>query len=372
VPEKDDFDDAAGEDASKDDYFVLADDQGNVTVGYMLRQGVGSLLSYNGVDAPILPEHDETVYPYATVVWHELSSVQYLTLYLTAERPYADTDSMAFSGALRLPIASSVKTYVCEYADGDAANSTWVFESEETLERLLSFYPVRWTNYDLLNRLGHTVLKASEPDPAGFGITSYNTETTEFKAIGWRRVSWHTTGENAGTITVKDWTDAASEGWNYFKHLRACTRKRLCFYAYEVFPNKFLWVSDIKAEHPYSDAFPSGQGFYLPPIAPGDKLRVTVDGETRVLTVCISERTGGGTSVFFGNSQVMDEYHDSLNEEPLGGYYLTPNYVEDYDYFFYCTHGELIWAGMINGYDIVNFITRKNEERNYHVTIERL
>ena len=70
-----------------------------------------------------------------------------------------------------------------------------------------------------------------------FEITYYDPVTTEFKAKGWRRVSYHTTGENAGTYTRDNFRYAESGGWNYLKNIRMCTREKLYYNGVEVWPN---------------------------------------------------------------------------------------------------------------------------------------
>lgn len=75
-----------------------------------------------------------------------------------------------------------------------------------------------------------------------FEITYYDPVTTEFKAVGWRRVSKHTTGENAGKITRDNFTRVESGGWNYLKNIRSCTREKLYYKGVEVWPNN-LYVA---------------------------------------------------------------------------------------------------------------------------------
>lgn len=72
-----------------------------------------------------------------------------------------------------------------------------------------------------------------------FRITWYNPITTEFRAVGWRRVSKHTSGELAGTIEQKDFTTDESDGWNYLCNIRACTRSTLYYNGVEIWPNNY-------------------------------------------------------------------------------------------------------------------------------------
>ena len=70
-----------------------------------------------------------------------------------------------------------------------------------------------------------------------FEITWYDPVTTEFRAKGWRRVSYHTTGEHADTYTTDDFTTQESGGWNYLKNIRMCTRAALYYNGVEIWPN---------------------------------------------------------------------------------------------------------------------------------------
>lgn len=89
-----------------------------------------------------------------------------------------------------------------------------------------------------------------------FSIIDYDPATTEFKAIGWRRVSWHTTGESAGTFSTKSFLDEASTGWNYLNNIRRCTRETLYYNDVEVWPN-----------NPYAGLW-NYNGMFLPPLPP--------------------------------------------------------------------------------------------------------
>lgn len=83
---------------------------------------------------------------------------------------------------------------------------------------------------------------AKDTQNSPFTITSYDPITTEFKAKGWRRLSYHTTGEQAGTWTYDDFTDTESGGWNYLKNIRSCSRDKLYYNGVEVWPNNlYTW-----------------------------------------------------------------------------------------------------------------------------------
>lgn len=69
-----------------------------------------------------------------------------------------------------------------------------------------------------------------------FRITEFNPATTDFKATGWRRLSWHTTGEKAGTWSYDDFSASTSGGGNYLKHIISSTRKNLYFSGMNVWP----------------------------------------------------------------------------------------------------------------------------------------
>lgn len=81
---------------------------------------------------------------------------------------------------------------------------------------------------------------AKDTQNSPFVITGYDPITTEFKAKGWRRLSYHTTGEQAGTWTYDDFTDTESGGWNYLKNIRSCSREKLYYNGYEVWPNPIV------------------------------------------------------------------------------------------------------------------------------------
>lgn len=71
-----------------------------------------------------------------------------------------------------------------------------------------------------------------------FTITEYDSETTEFKATGWLRVAYHTTGEYARQVTIDDFRTTASEGWNYLKNIRETTRGIFYYNGEQVWPTK--------------------------------------------------------------------------------------------------------------------------------------
>lgn len=84
----------------------------------------------------------------------------------------------------------------------------------------------------------HINLLAYNPaSPSGFTITSYDPITTNFAAVGWRRLSYHTTGELAGQWTYDDFSTTASSGGNFLKNIIQCSREKLYYNGAEVWPN---------------------------------------------------------------------------------------------------------------------------------------
>ena len=96
-----------------------------------------------------------------------------------------------------------------------------------------------------------------------FEITSYNPINTDFAAKGAVRLAYHTTGENAGKWTHDNFYDTPSKGWNYLKNIRSCTRDKLYYKGYEVWPddseyraslggNKVVWDCTIPENPVYA------------------------------------------------------------------------------------------------------------------------
>lgn len=109
----------------------------------------------------------------------------------------------------------------------------------------------------LSKEAGTYSLSVASSENAQFEITNYSPITTDFSAIGWRRLSYHTTGELAGTWTLDDFFEEASAGWNYLKNIRYCSRKKLYWGSVEVWPNfnqrypvlySFNWYSGTTAK----------------------------------------------------------------------------------------------------------------------------
>ena len=81
------------------------------------------------------------------------------------------------------------------------------------------------------------LLAYNPASPSGFTITTYDPSTTNFAAVGWRRLSYHTTGELAGQWTYDDFSTTASSGGNFLKNIIQCSREKLYYNGAEVWPN---------------------------------------------------------------------------------------------------------------------------------------
>lgn len=65
-------------------------------------------------------------------------------------------------------------------------------------------------------------------------VTAYNSETTDFCAIGWRRVSFHK-GEDAPEFS--DFSAVDSTGGNYIKNIRYCGKSTLYYSGSKIYPH---------------------------------------------------------------------------------------------------------------------------------------
>lgn len=233
------------------DMMTLADDDGNITYGYFLAGEAGGTCLYNDVELPDINTvwTDKATYPYAYIsrvdVEIESGSIHGYYLYLSDTAGYRDS----LSDVLMIPTESKVAAYF--FADGA---SQYVLESSEDSTKIFTplHYPAsivgegnvwdcRWCNTDICGDDGDTTvyLAASDPVPAGSGftITKYDPITTDFAAVGWRRLSYHTTGELAGQWTYDDFSTKPSGGWNYLKNIIQCSREKLYYNGVEVWPN---------------------------------------------------------------------------------------------------------------------------------------
>lgn len=229
----------------KEDYMRLEDDQGNVTKGYLYTEPDSGLMVYGGA---VLPDIDsvwtnKTGLPY---VWISIGETE-IKLHASSAKPFAVSDELVS----RVNKPCSLHWWIL-----DVETNEWVFEDKRdytgTGTVIVSGADyMNYRNFDLLVDDGTTRLSASPaPTPyTGFQITWYDPATTNFKAVGWRRVSKHTTGENAGKITRDNFTRTESGGWNYLKNIRSCTRDKLYYtvkdVAHEVWPDVVLWNEQI-------------------------------------------------------------------------------------------------------------------------------
>lgn len=236
IPAKDKFDEKVQEKdpyAPTGDYFVLADDLGNITIGYM---GVGQnegFLSYNGAALPpIPPEWDKEKYPYLYISPDKYGSGY--QIFAFDKKGYYE----AAEHRLRRTAPCSWWSCECDPAKEMVWSDFHEYTHTNTLVDMVSdLSTMIYLNFNVVYG-GEVVFSTPEPEPTSrFTVSYYNNNTTEFKAIGWIRVSYHTTGEHAGTWTVDDFSTQASGGWNYLKNLRACTRDKLCFRGKVIWPN---------------------------------------------------------------------------------------------------------------------------------------
>lgn len=241
-PSEDAMDEAAQEadpDVNTEDKMVLVDNEGNITVGYLYNEPDSGLMVYNGrvlldIDS-VYTDEVKTEYPYAALVY--LKVLDAIQLVLSQSAGIFDGDDNLLLYAL------DGEEYV-NYKYIPYSGGTWG-ELKSTVgspSPVMEWLPI-WANYDILNADGTVYLAASEPtEYKGFEITWYDPVTTDFKAVGWRRVSKHTTGELAGQITKDNFTRVESGGWNYLKNIRSCTREKLYWQGYEIWPKgQHLW-----------------------------------------------------------------------------------------------------------------------------------
>lgn len=215
-------------DVSTFDLMVLAQDDGNITYCY-LDKDTGTV-SYNGVELPDIESvwTDKETYPYA--ILYPILPSYYLAL---TKFPYVWTNKWFKT--------SGAGFKKCLY-NPNAGMTDWeVNNTDDTsLYTIANPEKVFWSNVDLIK---DDVIYFAASNPVGpFNITRYDPITTEFKAKGWRRLSYHTTGELAGTWTYDDFTDTESGGWNYLKNVRSCAREKLYYNGVEVWPNyPLIW-----------------------------------------------------------------------------------------------------------------------------------
>lgn len=226
VPGKDKFDDEADEDTDTDDYIVLADDKGNITVGY-LSAGEGGLYDYGGVKFHAFPEWDVEAYPHAYAFKNEWGAYYF----------YAFDAPVVYVSDKEIRTTKLPVRYV-SCCENDGGYSLWSDPAPNVESAVRTFYSLPiWLNTPLTDAEGNVIMSASTHTPIGFTIVDYDTASTEFRASEWERIAYHTTGTDAGKITKDVFDNIHSGGWNYLKHLRGCSRERLHYYGVEIWPN---------------------------------------------------------------------------------------------------------------------------------------
>lgn len=229
------YEDAVGsapkdEDGNDLDMMTLADDNGNITYGYFLTGSASGKYLYNGVELPDINAvwTDKETYPYAHIGYvngsyylHVLSSPAFIN---EAGRMYYEKPAIWQWWYIN----NNTWELKAEYEDSGTGTSVLYYAST-----------CIWVNHNLFNADGTTYLAASDPIPVGggFTITSYDPSTTNFAAVGWRRLSYHTTGELAGQWTYDDFSTTASSGGNFLKNIIQCSREKLYYNGAEVWPN---------------------------------------------------------------------------------------------------------------------------------------
>ena len=236
IPPVPEFDEVVGEldpNAPKMDKMLLMDDKGNVTVGYMYNTAVTGWYKYGGAVLPPVPEEAKSTHPYdaITVIRGGRGEVKRATLYRSASRWYYSGDESKHLNNKADAPAHVRFTYTSEsgvWSEGTYSDTQLNF-ALEVGEKLV------YLSHSSLAGITVTY-PASTPSLSPFAITAYSYKTTEFRAIGWIRVAYHTTGEYAGKFTVDDFRATESGGWNYIKNVRLSTRESLEYNAVSVWP----------------------------------------------------------------------------------------------------------------------------------------
>lgn len=305
-------------DVNTEDKMVLVDNNGNITVGYLYNEPDSGLMVYGGAVFPELPEWDKEAYPYAYIYTYLFNGYTYYRLVVSATAPQFGSDGYCRADdAMRATFYGDVPS---EWPSLEIAGGGDSF----ALNSALSSSPL-WSNHDILNADGTVYLKASTPtEYTGFTITHYDPATTDFRAVGWRRVSKHTTGADAGTITKDDFTRTESGGWNYLRNIRSCTREKLYYKGVEVWPTN--WPSADKATYPYTLMWVSGEGTPFIAHTNAPFRHTTLSGVVGGFYDNIKfrfvngvwENLGVSTSVMFAPSQgavIVWSDHDVLNTD---------------------------------------------------------
>ena len=127
--------------------------------GHVAKEGETPTHTINGVEyvgavLPALPEYDKTVYQYATLFYHETSTVSQYVVFVTDIRPYAEEYNVR--------IQAGSKCTVSEINVGEAEWGTF-YESDFPNGGLIDNDLIIWSNFDLLFEDGSVFLDASDP-----------------------------------------------------------------------------------------------------------------------------------------------------------------------------------------------------------------
>lgn len=234
------------------DKFLLVDTLGNITYGYMEPSTV-TAAQYGGVDLPpiwtsrSIPNYDVDYAPYVTI-FYDSTAKQY-DLYRTSVPTYFNgTYCMAASFPYRKVTytleTDNGQTIWDMYSNDYKTDKAWAVGGSLTSGK----YTLIYHNYDIYNADGtlyRGTSQAVEYPTGGFTIKRYDAATTEFAAVGWRRLSYHV---DSGEWVYDDFTATPSTGWNYLKHLMMCTRDTLQYRYRPIWPKEGTQVESVAAD----------------------------------------------------------------------------------------------------------------------------
>lgn len=217
-----------GQSADTFDVMILQNGTGDVTYGFLEK----GLCNYGGV-VTSTPVYDTVKYPYA----------YFMTLagghnFYVCENPMTYEPDPDYPASLMIKLTGSWQRF--HFYNTETSIDEWNLEESGNGDEFLTNYrdTVKWANHDILDEDGEVFLEGSDPIPVGSGvpfeITWYDPYTTNFKAKGWRRLSYHRQGDYWQS---DDFTTVESGGWNYLKHITECTREKLYYMGIEVWPN---------------------------------------------------------------------------------------------------------------------------------------
>lgn len=234
-----------GQSADTFDVMILQNGTGDVTYGFLNKDQPTGAFNYSGEALPPLPDWDKTKYPYAVICkdpdgWTGKAAEYHLWFLSSDEVVVVDNDYYPqYSSepkcivakqymeveAARYIYSPSYTQWELKYADTHLPDSTGYVPNTN---------PV-WANFSLYNADSTLYLPASEPTLyTGFEITWYDAATTNFKAKGWRRLSYHRQGDYWQS---DDFSAVESGGWNYLKHITECTREALYYNGVQIWPD---------------------------------------------------------------------------------------------------------------------------------------